>query len=84
MDFKKYFRVLPGAGAYANGKPLMELFNSNNKMVIGKFCSIATSVTIFAGGNHSIDFISTHPLKFFGVGDFIDWTKDCGHGSEDA
>ena len=78
-------RIQIGYGTYASGEPLMQLFHPDNKIVIGKFCSIATSVTIFSGGNHPIDFISTHPLKlFYGVRDFIDWTKDCGDGSEET
>ena len=29
---------------------------------IGKFCSIASNVTILLGGNHRIDWVSTYPF----------------------
>jgi acetyltransferase-like isoleucine patch superfamily enzyme len=76
-------RIQIGVGTYATNDPLIKLFHPNNKVVIGKFCSIADSVTIFSGGNHPVDMISTHPLKlFFGVDDFSGWTNDCGDGNE--
>ena len=32
---------------------------------IGKFCSIADNLTIFLGGNHRVDWISTYPFPAF-------------------
>lgn len=76
-------RIQIGVGTYASSEPLIRPHHPNNQVLIGKFCSIANSVTIFAGGNHPIDFVSTHPLKlFFGAGDFPGWTNDCGDGNE--
>ena len=76
-------RIQIGVGTYATSEPLMQLFHPNNNITIGKFVSMASSVTIFSGGNHPIDFITTHPLKlFFGISDFSGWTEDCRDGDE--
>lgn len=32
---------------------------------VGKFCSIADNVTVFLGGNHRVDWISTYPFPAF-------------------
>jgi len=32
---------------------------------VGKFCSIADEVTIFLGGNHRVDWVSTYPFPAF-------------------
>ena len=81
--FNEDARIQIGVGTYASSEPLIRLHHPNNRVLIGKFCSIANSVTIFAGGNHPINFISTHPLKlFFGLGDFAGWTNDCADGDE--
>lgn len=32
------------------------------KLIIGKFCSIADNLTIYLGGNHPTNFITTYPL----------------------
>ena len=34
-----------------------------NRVIIGKFCSIADQVTIFVGGNHRTDWVSTYPFR---------------------
>ena len=76
-------RIQIGVGTYASGEPLIRLHHPNNKVLIGKFCSFAHAVTIFAGGNHPMKYVSTHPLKlYFGVDDFTSWTADCGDGDE--
>lgn len=49
-------------------KNVLYLFDFiNDKLVIGKFCQIATNVRfIMNGANHSMDGISTYPFKVFG------------------
>lgn len=37
--------------------------NEESNLIIGKFCSIAGGVTIFLGGNHRLDWISTYPFN---------------------
>lgn len=72
-----------GAGTYASSPPLLKLFHKNNKIEIGKYCSLADEVTIFAGGNHPINSITTHPLKlFFNLSDTEEWACDCQDGNE--
>jgi acetyltransferase-like isoleucine patch superfamily enzyme len=36
--------------------------NSGKKVVVGKFCSIGPRVTIFMGGGHRTDWITTYPF----------------------
>lgn len=44
----------------------------NDKLIIGKFCQIATGVRfIMNGANHAMDGISTYPFKVFGG----EWAK---------
>lgn len=49
-------------GDYTYGKPKVIYPNKNANLRIGKFCSIAKNVTIFLGGNHRVDWISTYPF----------------------
>lgn len=50
-------------GAYTYGKPTILFEDSGAELVIGKFCSIAHDVTIFLGGNHRADWITTYPFN---------------------
>lgn len=36
----------------------------STNLVIGKFCSIASNVTIFLGGNHRTDWVTTYPFGY--------------------
>jgi len=49
-------------------KNVLYLFDSiDDKLIIGKFCQIATGVRfIMNGANHAMDGISTYPFKVFG------------------
>lgn len=42
--------------------PRIVYFGETSKLTIGKFCSIAEHVTIFIGGYHRADFVSTYPF----------------------
>jgi len=33
-----------------------------SELTIGKFCSIADNVTVFLGGNHRVDWVTTYPF----------------------
>ncbi len=50
-------------GDYSYGKPSVLDWNEGANLRIGKFCSIAENVTIFLGGNHRSDWISTYPFS---------------------
>jgi len=52
-------------GNYTYGKPSVLFENDQANLIIGKFCSIAEGVTIFLGGNHRVDWISTYPFNVF-------------------
>lgn len=48
-------------GDYTYGAPNI-FWGEGAALHIGKFCSIANDVSIFLGGNHRIDWISTYPF----------------------
>ncbi len=49
-------------GKYTYGTPIVHWENSEGKLTIGKFCSIAGNVNIYLGGNHNTHWISTYPF----------------------
>jgi len=52
-------------GKYTYGHETIKVvWDTLGEVTIGKFCSIADNVTIFLGGSHRIDYITTYP---FGV-----------------
>jgi acetyltransferase-like isoleucine patch superfamily enzyme len=51
-------------GDFTYGNPRIIHFGENARLTIGKFSSIAENVTIFLGGNHRIDWVSTYPFTF--------------------
>lgn len=50
-------------GEYTYGNPSILFENQEANLTIGKFCSIADNVTIFLGGNHRTDWITTYPFN---------------------
>jgi acetyltransferase-like isoleucine patch superfamily enzyme len=50
-------------GEYTYGRPNILFENEDANLFIGKYCSIAEGVTIFLGGNHRTDWISTYPFN---------------------
>lgn len=50
-------------GEFTYGNPTVLFENDDANLHIGKFCSIADGVTIFLGGNHRTDWISTYPFN---------------------
>jgi acetyltransferase-like isoleucine patch superfamily enzyme len=50
-------------GKYTYGAPDgVHSWNENTKLVIGKFCSIATHLHVYLGGNHRTDWVTTFPF----------------------
>lgn len=43
--------------------PRIVYFGEKTKLEIGKFCSIAENVTIFIGGYHNTEFVTTYPFS---------------------
>ena len=52
-------------GEFTYGKPNVIFENDEANLVIGKYCSIAINVTVFLGGNHRVDWITTYPFNVF-------------------
>src|ERR1035437_8628156 len=50
-------------GDYTYGSPTVLHWGEAVTLEIGKFCSIADDVTIFLGGNHRIDWVTTYPFN---------------------
>lgn len=50
-----------GRGTY--GEPIIRNWGESSKLKVGCFCSIASGVTIFLGGNHRTDWITTYPFS---------------------
>ncbi len=74
-------RVRVGTGTTVSGNPMIRLHHPGNRVEIGNYCTLAQEVTIFAGGNHPMNFVSQHALNLiFETGDFAGWTRDCGDG----
>ena len=54
------------------------LYGEGGELTIGSFCSIAQGVTIYLGGNHRTDWISTYPFGHINQETF-DESKGVGH-----
>ena len=44
-------------GKYTYGNPNILWGNNDSKLVVGNFCSIASNVNIYLGGNHRTDWM---------------------------
>jgi len=51
-------------GCYSYGKPKAFIWHVDERIEIGKFCSLSDSVLIFSGGEHNIDWVTTYPLRY--------------------
>jgi acetyltransferase-like isoleucine patch superfamily enzyme len=49
-------------GDYTYGTPIILWWGENARLIIGKFCSIAGGVSIYLGGNHRTDWVTTYPF----------------------
>lgn len=53
-------------GAYSYGHPAhVKNWGEPTYYTVGKFCSLADNITIYLGGNHRTDWISTYPFPSF-------------------
>lgn len=52
-------------GEWTYGNPQVLSWGEKSTLKIGKFCSIASDVTIFLGGNHRADWVTTYPFNIF-------------------
>ncbi len=49
-------------GKYTYGKPNILWGGGDAKLQVGNFCSTASNVNIYLGGNHRTDWVSTYPF----------------------
>ena len=59
----RYKQAFIDIGDFTYGVPLVFFFNDKTHLTIGKFCSIASNVTIVLGGEHRTDWVSTYPFN---------------------
>lgn len=64
-DQVRYILPNVSVGAFTYGTPVIRVFRSQERVVIGKFCSIADNVVIFGGGEHKTDWGTTYPFNVF-------------------
>jgi virginiamycin A acetyltransferase len=50
-------------GEWSYGRPQVLPFDDCTKLIIGRFCSIASDVTILLGGEHRTDWVCTYPFN---------------------
>ena len=50
-------------GRFTYGNPAFKLWGKEDFIEIGSYCSIAENVTIFGGGEHNTDWVTTFPLR---------------------
>ncbi len=50
-------------GHFSYGRPTVLTWGEGRKVFIGKYCSFANGVTIFLGGNHRTDWLTTYPFS---------------------
>lgn len=55
-------------GPYSYGAPLLRFAQHGHKFKCGAYCSFASDVHVFLGGNHRPDWVSTYPFPAFGWG----------------
>jgi len=70
-DQKKYAGKYVTVGKFTYGVPAIRFCaNEREAVKIGSFCSIAGGVTIFGGGEHRPDWMSTYPFNVYFGEDF--------------
>ncbi len=76
-DQMKYIRHGVEVGEFTYGVPEIWMWNDNEQVSIGKFCSISSNVRIFGGGEHRLDWVTTYPFNVF----FQEYSSITGHPS---
>lgn len=62
-------RVSVGVGTYGLGERTVLLFRHDDRVVIGKYCSVAYGVTIVASGEHNYRGVANYPFAAVFKGD---------------
>ena len=54
-------------GDHSYGAPHIHSWQpETSRLIIGRYCSIAAGVSVFMGGNHHVEWVSTYPFSSFG------------------
>ncbi|MEW1918640.1 CatB-related O-acetyltransferase [Pseudarthrobacter oxydans] len=56
-------RIIVGRGSYGTPTVITYTGDDHTKLLIGNYCSVASSATFLLGGNHPTDRISTFPIR---------------------
>ena len=67
-------------GKYTYGKPIIHWGEGDSKLVVGKFCLIASNCNVYLGGNHRTDWVTTYPFGHIHKNIFNDFNGE-GHPS---
>ena len=62
MIFKINIVDIMSFGKHTYGMPKVLWNNADAKLVVGNFCSIASNVKVYLGGNHRTDWVTTYPF----------------------
>ena len=54
--------IAVGRFTYGHKKIRVQTWGEGHKLKLGAFCSIADNVTVYLGGNHRVDWITTFPF----------------------
>ena len=54
--------MITGRYTYGTERIKVLTYGSPNKLIIGSFCSIADNITVYLGGNHRADRVTTFPF----------------------
>ena len=54
--------MIKGKYSYCDGEPNIMWNTHGNQLIIGNFCSIARNFTVYLGGNHNVNWVSTYPF----------------------
>jgi acetyltransferase-like isoleucine patch superfamily enzyme len=55
-------KIEVGRYTYGYEDSVIHSWGEDTKVIIGNFCSIASNVEFFLGGNHRVDWITTYPF----------------------
>jgi len=56
-------RSIARVGDYSYGDPEIRHWGEDARLSIGRYCSFARGVTVFLGGNHRADWVTTYPFS---------------------
>jgi acetyltransferase-like isoleucine patch superfamily enzyme len=69
-------------GKYSYGNPTIREWHENSKLIVGNFCSIAANVTVYLGGNHRTDWVTTYPFGILNTNIFNNFDGTGNHVSK--